>query len=281
MDISKIINDAVSTRIDELIKQITDDVIEAIVTEQTNAIISDAVSPLATLLNGDSLSAELQLKQRGVTLDKVSSLLIARPIDPSIRAQDMLCDIADLLDTSKRFYLCDMIDGYLVVVTAFDQSSMDLGEEIKFYLQDSTTIANLFVHAGCRDFGELQHIFRDYYSHASAIQQIYSGRKLLTIHDLILAKEVMALARDEKCNDHIRWIIDALKDDSDELLETLAIYLIDCDAQLNKAASTLYLHRNTVSYRLNKIKQLSGTDFTKMPAAYDYYSAAALWRVIS
>ena len=70
-----------------------------------------------------------------------------------------------------------------------------------------------------------------------------------------------------------------LEEDHDNLLETLAVYLIDCNSQLNLTADTLFVHRNTVAYRLNKIKQISNTDFTKMPATYDYYLAAALYRL--
>ena len=49
--------------------------------------------------------------------------------------------------------------------------------------------------------------------------------------------------------------------------------------QLSTTAATLFLHRNTVTYRLNKIKQITNTDFTLMPATYDFYLAAALWRL--
>ena len=54
--------------------------------------------------------------------------------------------------------------------------------------------------------------------------------------------------------------------------------MIDCDSKLNLTAQTLFLHRNTVTYRLNKVRQLTNTNFTLMPAAYDFYMALALWR---
>ncbi|MEE0514374.1 MAG: helix-turn-helix domain-containing protein [Emergencia sp.] len=112
------------------------------------------------------------------------------------------------------------------------------------------------------------------------MDKIFLHRKFRDMHDVIFTQEVCGLAQKRNAREaHIQSIIQLLQDDRDNLLETLAVYLIDCDAQLNLTADTLFLHRNTVSYRLNKIKRLSNTDFTKMPATYDYYLAAALWRL--
>ena len=41
----------------------------------------------------------------------------------------------------------------------------------------------------------------------------------------------------------------------------------------------LYLHRNTVQYRINNVKQRLNYDITKMPEAYTIYRAVALERL--
>lgn len=279
MDITQVITATVSARINELVKEITDDVIDAITQGQSASTSISPSTPLAMILKGDTVSAELMLKQRGIPLKNVADMLIIQPKNNDYAKA--LADLSAILDKDHRLYLSDIIDEHLVILTAFDCANLDLGEEIDFYLQNCPSISTVFFHTRSKDIPELKKIFDDYCKNYSALQRIFHGRKILDIHDVVLAKEILALARSEKDKEHILSIINALKDDNDDLMETLAIYLIDCDAQLSKAASTLFLHRNTVSYRLNKIKQLSGTDFTKMPATYDYYSAAALWRLIS
>lgn len=74
-------------------------------------------------------------------------------------------------------------------------------------------------------------------------------------------------------------IIEPIKN-SEDLIETLAVYLIDADSQLNKTAELTFLHRNTVIYRLNKAKELLGNDFNRMPYKYELYFALALARVM-
>ena len=44
------------------------------------------------------------------------------------------------------------------------------------------------------------------------------------------------------------------------LLETLEVYLLE-NRNVSAAAQKLYIHRNTMNYRINKIKQVLNTDF--------------------
>ena len=63
-----------------------------------------------------------------------------------------------------------------------------------------------------------------------------------------------------------------------DILETLAVYLIDADSQLSKTAELTFLHRNTVIYRLNKARDVLGSDFAALPFKYEIYFALALHR---
>ena len=73
-------------------------------------------------------------------------------------------------------------------------------------------------------------------------------------------------------------ILEPVKKASDDLIDTLAVYLIDADSQLNRTSELTFLHRNTVIYRLNKAKELLGSDFAHMPFKYELYFALALHR---
>lgn len=130
------------------------------------------------------------------------------------------------------------------------------------------------------DIPSLRNSYSLFCANSSAMDKIFLNRKYRDMHDVVFTNEVITLLhKKHPLENHINFIIDTLQNDNDNLMETLAVYLIDCDAQLSTSAATLYLHRNTVSYRINKIKQLVNADFTKMPATYEYYLAAALWRL--
>lgn len=69
------------------------------------------------------------------------------------------------------------------------------------------------------------------------------------------------------------------KDTDNALAETLCIHMLDGDSEVKRTAKIMFLHRNTVLYRLNKIKALLGYDINSMPAKLHIYTAAALERL--
>lgn len=59
--------------------------------------------------------------------------------------------------------------------------------------------------------------------------------------------------------------------DSDKILQRTAQGLFDCDLSVTKAAQHLGVHRNTLTYRLNRIKKITNIDLTDFHQAKGYY----------
>jgi PucR C-terminal helix-turn-helix domain/Purine catabolism regulatory protein-like family/GGDEF-like domain len=57
-----------------------------------------------------------------------------------------------------------------------------------------------------------------------------------------------------------------------ELLPTLRVFL-DCDGSWNMCASRLYVHVNTVRYRIGRIEELTGRDLSSLPDRVDFFLA--------
>lgn len=60
-----------------------------------------------------------------------------------------------------------------------------------------------------------------------------------------------------------------------ELAATVRAYL-DCDASLQRTAKTLYVHRNTVTYRLARVRELTGLDPGVLADLFLLYAALLL-----
>lgn len=63
------------------------------------------------------------------------------------------------------------------------------------------------------------------------------------------------------------------------LLQTLEVYLLDSKSSVSSCAELLFLHKNTVKYRLNRIRELLGYPLDKAPELFTLYRAAALNRL--
>lgn len=76
--------------------------------------------------------------------------------------------------------------------------------------------------------------------------------------------------RNEAAIDRARQILDPLieydRRREGVLLETLQIYLIDCDCSYKQTAALTYTHQNTVQYRVRKAVSLLGGNFEQAAA---------------
>ena len=63
------------------------------------------------------------------------------------------------------------------------------------------------------------------------------------------------------------------------LIQTLAVYLLDAGSSVTSCAELLFLHKNTVKYRLNRIRELLRHPIDKMPELSYLYRSVALHRL--
>lgn len=64
-----------------------------------------------------------------------------------------------------------------------------------------------------------------------------------------------------------------------ELTNTLETFLLDGDMSITKTAELMFVHKNTIKYRIKCIEEILGYKISKMPVSYDLYIGAALNRI--
>ncbi|KGH96013.1 hypothetical protein X300_01215 [Oenococcus oeni IOEB_S436a] len=65
-----------------------------------------------------------------------------------------------------------------------------------------------------------------------------------------------------------------------EWMQTLATFLLDTDQQLSAASKNLFVHPNTVKYRLSKISERFGFPIGKMPETWDLFVLCGMLRLV-
>ncbi len=238
-------------------------------------------SLLSLIFKAEESAAASYLRNACISFDRICNLIIISPGNRSPKPLQQ--EICRCFDEYHKFYLADVIDGRLVILSSFalaESFDSALFADLLHFAEHYDEKASFFIDSGSKDIASLKSTYRDYFKNEHALQKIFLNRRRWDNHDIMLSREVISLSEtNSKRTQYLSDIIAALKQDQEDLLNTLAIYMIDCDSKLNAAAKMLYLHRNTVTYRLNKARQLTNTNFTLMPAAYDFYTALALWRI--
>ena len=65
-----------------------------------------------------------------------------------------------------------------------------------------------------------------------------------------------------------------------ELVNTLSVYLLDAESSVTRCSELLFLHKNTIKYRLSRIGACLGHHVDKEPEKFYLYRAVVLNRLL-
>ncbi|MEK5235504.1 PucR family transcriptional regulator [Paenibacillus sp. FSL L8-0470] len=79
----------------------------------------------------------------------------------------------------------------------------------------------------------------------------------------LLLNQIPAETMEKYCNGSLRGLLSREPEYIKEMLHTLEVYL-DNDGHVNETAKKLFIHRNTATYRIEKLSELLDVDFKKI-----------------
>lgn len=139
----------------------------------------------------------------------------------------------------------------------------------------------------CYPLNDTSDVRRAYLLHQEAIataRSIWPGQGCYTMRELEFAADCrQILSESEAALTEALSPLAPFKDvcEDNAFLNTLEVYLLDAASSVQACAERLFLHKNTVKYRLNRIRNLLGYPLGKMPELFALYRAVALNRLIS
>jgi sugar diacid utilization regulator len=248
-------------------------------------------------LISDNFDSELELQKQALALNMpiaatgyvavVSKLVVGN--HDGARGGEALSDVAAALDT-PRGVIHHATDPSTLVTLWPAESAADADGARQFVTQlhkeavDRSGPARARVRAGIGGYHPgLRGISRSY---LEAQQAIEAGRKLRPDavshrHDEVIPH--LVLAQNPRLAE--RFVTDSLGPllhprirNREQLIETLEAYLTR--GSVKDAAAALNLHRHTVLYRLDKLRELLGADFDSPPSRLRLQLALDLRRLI-
>lgn len=115
-------------------------------------------------------------------------------------------------------------------------------------------------------------------------KRIFPHKQIFLQGELELAaKSRKRISEGEAATLHRTMQLSTLQSDREypELLNTVCTYLLDCDSSVTRTAQMLFLHKNTIKYRLQRVSDLLGFRIGKMPETIDLYRNAAIYRLLN
>ena len=110
-------------------------------------------------------------------------------------------------------------------------------------------------------------------------RRIYPRADVLRTEDMMFSQLCQKIMNDRENLEQYLRILSGLGSANAELITTLTTHLLDAGSNMQETARMLYVHLNTVKYRLKQVQELTGFSPTKLPGAYTLYIAAAINRI--
>lgn len=123
-----------------------------------------------------------------------------------------------------------------------------------------------------------------YSDYLSAAKIIFPLKTIISLQELHFAKHCYDIISSGENSileaTQILLPLDQSSHSSDALKNTLALYLLDAASSVSLTSDYLYVHKNTIKYRINQINEYLNFDINKMPEHYNLYCAVAIERLL-
>lgn len=244
---------------------------------------------IASVMGNEPVWMRKQARFLNIDETKIHNLLIFRQAAHKVADDHLVVDtIREELCRFCSNIAVDMYSGDAVVLLDNGCAThwLPMLRDLKAHLSDHG-VEGCLVYA-C-NLESMEEVRNAYFTCVDSVQdtlQLYRHSELLSFYEIRFAKACLnSISGGEE---HLREKMQILRvlemGDSrleNELYETLAVFYFDAHSSFSETASIMFVHPNTVKYRLKKVSEKLGCSVTDMPEMLDLYTALALKRLLS
>ncbi len=249
-------------------------------------------SLISSILDGDSEKMRQISTKLSIDIRTINTSVFLRPSLIGLEPQDKLRlqreMVQQIKSCSEDWGKTVIVDTYESLIVSFIMYSSTDNTD-REYLQDMTerldTLCTNYTISFFPCDNKAEETRKTYLLYSETIPlaiSIFPDRKLFSYGDILFAHQCETICREK--NDSFRICRNILKPlledaDSDALLETLSVYYLDASCEVKATASQLFVHRNTIQYRLAKIHAITNFKTDDFLSNNLMYQAIACYRL--
>lgn len=193
----------------------------------------------------------------------------------------------DIVAYASKFYktcVAQLMDDQLIVLLGnycHNDSELELGEA---YLQASPyqeMIDSIVLCPRLRNTTDVRTTYQLVNKVALQLPKLFYGKKSFSISEIRQVVYACKLIQAGEAEVEETLSVLAPIMDSKEQLMTLCSFLLDASADFQVCSEQLYIHKNTVKYRIKKISEALGYNVMRFSESYECYVACLTYRLIS
>ncbi len=236
---------------------------------------------LAEALTGHLYPEDLQARLRPFGIGEQVAVLAFRTSDPTAAA----AAVERMLERRRVPSLVAIRAGLLCAVIDAPQDgggAMGALEPVALARELRAELASRFgeAHAAASRVGPTHSLRMSFHEARCALEAVRlrngDGAEVATYEDLGAFQLLLSLQDDEALLSYCRSVLGPIEqgegDYGDELVRSLDVF-IEHNGHWEKAAGALYCHRHTLRYRIRRIEQLTGRDFSSARDRIEFWLA--------
>lgn len=210
-----------------------------------------------------------------VDISTINTMIIVKcPHDITNIEKSNLLDLATSYNNSVfgDFYESDFI---------IFMDSSQLICQLKHFAQELLSIVkdNSYIIIGnnLMTTSDMRQYYIDTQLYIDDIRTILPNKTIYNYYDILFSKRCRTLIDSNHTNSALH-ILSSINDKT--LLSTLEIFLLDSDSNVTLTSEIMFVHKNTIKYRLHHISELLGFNLNQMPQMGELYTALSIVRLL-
>ena len=245
---------------------------------------------IGAVIQGNRKSAQRIMRKMNIRQKDIDGLIVIEPNsnNHSHTPYELLRLVRQELTERFPDIISDIYHELLIVIGSSSLIRRITEDMLEAYIgkQEEDIMSNSFFFSYLQNVEQFQKCFGLVLSQKSNASYIYPNWHLLGEYHLKIAESCQKTAEAgeaeiRKCLSILSPLDEIEEPQKTELRKTLAVYLLDSYNSISKTAEIMYMHKNTIKYRINRINECVGFRVNEMPETIDCYLACALERYLS
>lgn len=237
---------------------------------------------ISSIIKDERYKTERICQMLNINIREFDTMIIFSSIVPMdnrglIERSELLINrIMEICDMMRTKVLIDRFEGKLIMFLKFNR---ELISEIYKNIEDMICIfSNLDL---THDTSEVNFAYNTYVEHLCDAETIFKGKRPLWANDINIAKKCSDIVKrgDREIQKAIKPVRKLVLHKNKDLLNTVSVYLLEGEMNIQKTANIMYLHSNTIKYRIKQVEEILSISLSNISDINMIYEALALIRI--
>lgn len=206
----------------------------------------------------------------------------------NMEEEQLLKKVKEYVRQNYHVSLVDFYNGFLIILvddSIIQEDPFQSANRLLALLDEKEQNFTITICQNMNNTTEVQQAYTNCNEYLRIAKIIYPYKKIFTLQEMNFSLECFQIINSgELAIEKILQPISPIREhgnQAEELLSTLTVYLLEGNNRFQETADILYLHKNTIKYRIQRIIEILKYPVTKSPEVFQLYKAVAVYRMLA